>query len=206
MQTWLISTALGLQISRDGWGDQREAQRCYLALVCPHGWGVRAEAFHWPPCPNCLHPWGNTRVKCCCGWPGGGDGGWGQESASALPKVEEGGRTRLPHQGGHEAQERVRGKAGVGKRSPHGEAVFSAGENGGPLSLFFFLYCYIILSVILICLSVIYCKWLFIWFNFSHIKMCSCYTLSATFHIYNLSTSQNRFPRGKFYCSKLAPL
>ena len=111
--------------------------------------------------PNCLHPWGHTRPKCHCGWPGGGDGGWGwggggggrgrgRESARAVQKAEEGGRTRLPHQGGHEAVERGRGEAGAGECGPHGEVVLSAGENGRPLSFLFFLYCYIILSFILI--------------------------------------------------------
>ena len=44
--TWLISTALGLKISSNWRWSQWEAQRCYLALVCPPGWGLRTEAFH----------------------------------------------------------------------------------------------------------------------------------------------------------------
>ena len=92
---------------------------------------------------------GHTGAKCRCGWPGGGGGwGWwrgggggGRKSARAVQKAEEGGRTRLPHQGGHEAPERGRGEAGARERSLHGEA---AGENAGSLSLFFFLYCYIL--------------------------------------------------------------
>ena len=46
---WLISNALGLQISRDR--SKLEGQCCYLALVCPNGWGIGTEAFHCPPVP-----------------------------------------------------------------------------------------------------------------------------------------------------------
>ena len=77
--TWLISTALGLQISGDRRGGQWEAQSCCLALVCSHGWGVRTEAFHCPPIPE------DTSGPSADGWPGGG--GWRQWQEAA-----EGGR------------------------------------------------------------------------------------------------------------------
>ena len=91
-----------------------------------------------PPRPNCLHPWGDTRAKCCCGWPGSGGRGWrgGRESARALQKVKEGGQTHLPHQGGHAAPERDRGEAGMRERSLYGEAVLPAGENVRTLTFF----------------------------------------------------------------------
>lgn len=43
-----------LQKSSHWRGDQHKPHRCYPALELPYGRCVRIEAFHCPPCPNCL--------------------------------------------------------------------------------------------------------------------------------------------------------